>query len=94
MLEFKLPQRMGAEGAAKIFAAYLQGPVAVENCGIRLYETSTNRWQIDGSNDFWLSVHGTTARLSCRNPEDRPVLDAMLTLFRRRYMPFEVRTAA
>ncbi len=83
-----LPKHLQPEQLAQNFAAYLLGHKAFEKHRPEMtapFLQGENYWQLDGSNDFWLTVEGTEATISCRYDAEIPALEAMGALFKWRF---------
>lgn len=89
-IEVTIPERMTSHDVAKTFSAYLLGACAFEmspvsNTPPHKMDGMREGWQLDGSNDFWLTVDNNVARIGCRYDVEIPALEAMVALFKWRF---------
>lgn len=83
---------MSAQTVAEIFWAYLVGDVALKiedrsSMGPFNSEHDSDRWQLDPSNDFFLTVDQKkgTAEIRCRYLPQERIIEAMVGLFNAVY---------
>lgn len=89
---FALPKNMEPERAANTLAAYLLGWRALTNPRDATgqhkfgpYAQEPGHWQLDPSNDYFLTIEGAKIRLSCRYTTQAVVIDAMKAMFTYRF---------
>jgi len=95
--DFEMPRGMSRTQIAEAFNAYLLGCLVYENEDFgggrpngpyQKYEGADISWQLDPSNDFFLSFDDQfpdRARVSCRYDSQRETLGLLLELFKNRY---------
>lgn len=89
---FDVPRGMEPEIVAETLSAYLLGSLALHNepnrDGSRTHGPNFDhdKWQLDSSNDYWLTIDGSTASFRCRYPAQEAVLKAAAALFELRYV--------
>jgi hypothetical protein len=90
---FSIPDHMGAQFVVETMTVYLLGGRAFEN-PIDVLQSLERRhgpyqqgdkWQLDGSNDFWLRIEDDRGRLTCRYPSQFATIETMAALFNSRY---------
>jgi len=92
-LSFSIPREIDEITLAETFNVYLIGPRAYRNEKRDSNEERPHgpfkageKWQLDGSNDYWMRFDATTKiiRISCRYDGQAAVLSAMQGLFQAR----------
>lgn len=90
----KMPKGHDGKNIAEIFSAWLLGSMAFDNVSRRygpFHEygpfPQDDKWQLDGSNDYWLRVtEDGNFVLSCRYEPQGEVIAAMMNLFTARFV--------
>lgn len=71
---------------AQALSAYPQGGLLFKSAPGTYgpFQDSSDKWQLDSSNDFWLSADGDALKLSCRYPAQDNVVTIMGELLKAR----------
>jgi hypothetical protein len=90
-LSFNFPKNMSPLEIARAFTAYRIGPIAFTECALRgdqgpYIMRGTNTFQIDNTNDYWMSFEGNRATINCREQYQEKVISAMVQLFKLQHL--------
>ena len=90
---FSASHGMSPIEVAKTLSAYLMGYLSFSNSDLshgpfQKIEGDDSRWQLDGSNEFWLKAEDlnySTYSISCRYPGQEVIIKSMVSLFNALY---------